>query len=61
MQSEVDETWIGHGEATEKRVAILTPLNSRQKQKAAEAAFCLKPTPESTRKPPEGQAVVVAD
>jgi hypothetical protein len=41
MQAEVDEARISHGAAAEKRTAILTPLNRHQKQKAAEAAFCV--------------------
>jgi hypothetical protein len=32
---------IGHGRATKNLAAILTPLTGDQKQKAAEAAFCL--------------------
>jgi hypothetical protein len=32
---------IGHGRATKNLTAILTLQTSRQKQKAAEAAFCL--------------------
>jgi hypothetical protein len=37
----MDEVRIGHGCATKNLVAILTPLKGDQKQKAAEAAFCL--------------------
>jgi hypothetical protein len=41
----MNELRVGHGLARGKQAAILTPLAIDQKQKAAEAAFCLKYAP----------------